>query len=97
MKSKKLRNSARGQSCTLRLIHVCNGNPETVVLAHVGTGAGMGAKCSDNMAVFACSACHDVIDGRAPDSGLNDLPEDKLRALQETQRIWIDEGLMCID
>ena len=34
--SKKIRNSARGQDCALRIPGVCNFNPETTVLAHVG-------------------------------------------------------------
>lgn len=32
----KLRESARGQDCLVRLPGVCNRNPETVVLAQVG-------------------------------------------------------------
>ena len=59
----KIRKSARGEDCTLRL-EVCNGNPETTVLAHIGHNRGMGIKCADYFAVYACSACHDVIDGR---------------------------------
>ena len=90
MKSKKLRASARGEQCTLRLVGVCNFNPETVVLAHIGKGGGMGSKCGDNMAVFACSSCHAEIDSSAKDS----YAADKLRALGETQQIWFDNGLM---
>lgn len=62
--SKKIRNSARGQQCQVRIPGVCNRNPETVVLAHVGKGSGMGQKCDDIHATYACSACHDVIDNR---------------------------------
>lgn len=62
--SKKIRNSARGQQCQVRIPGVCNRNPETVVLAHVGKGSGMGQKCDDIHATYACSACHDAIDGR---------------------------------
>lgn len=96
VKSKKLRASARGEQCTLRLVGICNFNPETVVLAHIGKGGGMGSKCGDNMAVFACSNCHDVIDGRASyDSILNpNIAAEELRALGETQQIWFDNGLM---
>lgn len=91
--SKKLRDSARGQYCTLRLPG-CNGNPETTVLAHVPCGMrGMGIKSPDNMAVFACSYCHDVIDGRR--RGEYDA-YDLLRALAETQAHWIQSGLIKI-
>ena len=92
--SKKLRDSARGQECTLRMFGVCNFNPEITVLAHIACGQkGMGLKSPDNMAVFACSACHDLLDGRRP--GQLDL-RDVIRALGETQAIWISQGLMTI-
>lgn len=91
--SKKLRESARGQDCTLRLPG-CNGNPETTVLAHIPCGMrGMGMKSPDNMAVFACSHCHDVIDGRRH-GGFTSF--DLLRSLAETQAYWISTGLMKI-
>lgn len=94
VESKKLRASARGQDCTLRLPGVCNGNPETTVLAHLPCGKkGMGMKSPDNMACFACSSCHDLLDGRA--KGEIDW-RDVLRALAETQSYWLREGLMTI-
>lgn len=95
VESKKLRASARGQDCTLRLPGVCNGNPETTVLAHLPCGKkGMGMKSPDNMACFACSACHDAIDGRRRDVEVEGA--DLLRALAETQEHWIGQGLMII-
>lgn len=62
------RKLARGRDCQVRLPDVCNGNPETTVLAHyrlIGQ-SGMGIK-SDDLAfgAWACSACHDAIDRRA--------------------------------
>ena len=92
IKSKKLRASARGEDCTLRLA-CCNGNPETVVMAHIGLNGGMGSKCGDNMAVFACSACHELIDSASKSA----YAADKLRALEETQQVWIDNGLMSYE
>lgn len=61
-----LRNLARGQECYLRLPFHCNGNSETVVLAHIRRGgiAGAGQKPCDSAAMPMCSACHDVFDGR---------------------------------
>lgn len=96
-RSKKVRNSARGESCTLRFYQVCNDNPETVIYAHVGSQGGMGIKCGDNFGVYACSNCHDLIDGRikSPD-GNYDFSSDILRALEETQQKLIDKGLMVI-
>ena len=96
IKSKKLRDSARGRDCELRLIGSCNGNNETTVLCHIGRDRGTAIKCNDTMAVFACSSCHDVIDGRVSyDAKANpNIEDDKLRALEATQAHWINEGLL---
>ena len=77
------RNAAKGQPCTLRL-ECCNDDPATTVLAHIRLfgWAGMAQKPPDFLGVFACSACHDALDGRA-DAGLWGF-EDVLRALGET-------------
>lgn len=66
MPRKSLRTLAQGQPCMVRIPHVCNGNPETTVLAHIRRGnvAGMGQKPPDLCAVWACSSCHDAIDRR---------------------------------
>lgn len=68
----KIRKSARGKICQVRIPSVCNFNPETTVCAHIRiTGTcGMGMKPSDLLTVRACSACHDVIDGRVWPKGL---------------------------
>lgn len=93
----KIRKSAKGEDCTLRLIGICNGNPETTVFCHIGKIRGMGIKCSDNFGIYACSSCHDVLDGRARDNGMNpNLDADKLRGLEETQLKLIDKGLLVI-
>lgn len=62
-----LRKLARGESCYIRLPGVCNGNPETTVLAHlriIGV-SGMGQKSPDILACPSCSGCHDAVDRRA--------------------------------
>jgi len=73
-----LRKEARGRGCTVRLPGVCNFNSETTVLAHIRvTGvSGMGLKSPDLLGAWACSACHDEIDGRTHKSGLS---RDELR------------------
>lgn len=61
-----LRKAARGRECQVRIPGVCNGNPETSVLAHIRL-AGLcctGIKPPDLIATIACSACHDEIDRR---------------------------------
>lgn len=93
--SQKLRDSARGQDCTLRIPDVCNFNPDTTVLAHLPCGhRGVGMKSPDNMAIHACSDCHDAMDGRSPAGKIID--RDLLRALAETQLRWIESGLISI-
>lgn len=62
-----LRKYARDKHCTVRLPGICNGNPETTVLAHfrlAGT-CGMGIKPYDVLGAWCCSACHDAIDRRS--------------------------------
>ena len=88
----KLRRSARGQDCTLRL-DGCNFNPETTVLAHIRINrfCGFGLKPPDYMGVFACSNCHDIIDGRVKS---DDTYKDILRAQNETLKYWVDSGLI---
>jgi hypothetical protein len=81
----------------MRLPMICNWNPETTVLAHVGKSH-MGGKCSDLFAAFACSACHDVIDGRAKSHLMQDQIElYKYEAMERTQAIWLKEGLIKIE
>lgn len=94
MANSKLRKSAQGQDCTLRIPGVCNFNPETVVLAHVGRKRGMGSKCHDIHAVYACSNCHTYIDG----SGrlYKETRGYILDALEETQLIMLEEGLIKV-
>lgn len=94
IQSIKLRASARGKECTLRIFGVCNHNPETTVLAHLPCGQrGVGMKSPDNMAIHCCSGCHDLLDGRA--KGEVDW-KDVVRALAETQARWINSGLMVL-
>jgi len=92
----KLRRSARGRECQIRIPGVCNSNPDTVVLAHLN-GAGMGTKHADIHAAYACSRCHAIVDGEKQ----NDWPPDVLKqfhyeAVIRTQKIMLDEGLIHV-
>jgi len=73
-----LRKEARGRGCTVRIPGVCNFNSETVVLGHIRVAgvSGMGLKSPDLLGAWACSACHDEIDGRTHTSGMT---RDELR------------------
>jgi len=100
IRSKKLRDSARDEECTLRLPGVCNGNPQTVVLAHLRCfgGGGMGTKPDDTAAIYCCSDCHDVLDGRRHMEHWPDgyIKQEAGRALCETLRRMIDKGLIDV-
>lgn len=64
-----IRASARDEECTLRFPFVCNYRTDTTALCHdnrLESGKGMGLKAPDTCAAYGCSACHDVLDGRAP-------------------------------
>lgn len=61
-----LRKLAKGKDCQVRIVGVCNFDPTTTVLAHIRRGgtSGVGMKPPDLCGVWACSSCHDYIDGR---------------------------------
>lgn len=75
-RASKIRKSAQGKECLVRLPGICNHDPETTVAAHIriaGT-CGMSIKPSDLLTVRACHACHDEIDRRT-----QNLPADEVR------------------
>jgi len=84
---KKLRNLARGRECMVRL-SVCNGDPETTVLAHVRMNgiSGIGHKAPDLLGAWCCSACHALADTN------RNFELDFLRGVMRTQAQLIKEG-----
>jgi hypothetical protein len=66
--------------CMVRIPGVCNFNPETTVLAHLG-GGGMGAKRHDIHGAWCCSDCHDALDGRT-------RPKDEFGDLFTARELW---------
>ena len=97
-KYQKLRDSARGEDCTLQIYPYCNGNPETTVLCHLPSGSGMGQKSPDWFAVYGCSSCHDIIDGRRNNKGLfpDAVKESERMALLRTWNRMLEKGLIKI-
>ena len=104
--SKKARDSARGEACTLGIPATCNCNSETTVLCHLqdesGTGK-MGGKNDDvGCAIYACSSCHDLLDGRIKEeyTGILCWKDNRdlfmLRALKRTIRRMIENGTITI-
>lgn len=94
-KMTKIRMSAKGQRCMVQVPGVCNGNPETTVLAH-RNGAGMGCKADDREAAYACSDCHEWLDGGYVRHGADRFERDAYhgQAIFRTQQILIEQGLM---
>ena len=94
----KLTKSARGEDCTLQIYPYCNGNPETVVLCHLPSGSGMGQKSPDWFAVYGCSSCHDIIDGRKDIGSLDKSQKAHISqsALFRTWNRMIEKGLIKI-
>ena len=61
----KIRRSARGKMCTLQIYPHCNNEVETTVLCSLNTSRERdGSQVIDYFAVYGCSDCHNVIDGR---------------------------------
>lgn len=98
IESKKLRDSANGQPCTLNIAGVCLYTTDTTVLCHFPDEShGISRKSDDISAGFGCEACHAVIDGRVPYSWSPGEAEFYMRRSQtRTLRIWIDEELVTI-
>ena len=95
VKSKKITNSAKGEDCTLRIYGVCNFNSTTTIPAHMN-GGGMGYKHHDIHMCYACSDCHDWLDGRVDYHSTEDWMKKAEfgRAMVETQSKLIQKGLI---
>jgi hypothetical protein len=93
----KIKKSARGKPCQLRLDEcVSGGQNETTVFAHLNSG-GMGRKENDLFGMYACHVCHNIIDGRQPhDYEREWLELVQLRAMKRTQEILLkEENVRC--
>jgi hypothetical protein len=93
-KKSKIRQSARGEDCLIRIPGYCNFNSETTVLCHKN-GGGAGMKSNDIHGAYGCSSCHDVIDGRIQ----TEFTQDEIRVMFyegifRTQLILIDKELI---
>lgn len=89
-----LRKEARGRECQVRIFGVCNGNPETTVLAHYRMAGlcGTGIKPNDLMGAWACSSCHDEVDRRTHVINNHDAKIHHLEGVMRTQAELLKEG-----
>lgn len=65
---RRIRDSANGEECHVRLLGICNGRTDTTVWSHfpgLDADRGMGLKALDLCGAYACAACHDAVDGRS--------------------------------
>lgn len=103
-----LRKLAMGRECTVQIFNICNHNPETTVLAHLN-GGGTGTKHHDILGCWACSDCHQWLDGGYVTKGnYNDelgcfVPATRKRrdyehwrAIIRTQEILLKEGKISV-
>ncbi|MGL9722067.1 DUF1364 domain-containing protein [Symbiopectobacterium sp.] len=85
---------ARNRECQVRLPGICNGNAETVVLAHYRMSGicGTGMKPDDLFGAWACSACHDEIDRRTRITDADHARLHHLEGVMRTQAILLAQG-----
>lgn len=78
----------------VRVPGICNYDSQTTVLAHYG-GAGMGRKRPDPIGAWACSRCHDAIDGRIlTQYTREELKLMHLEGMVRTLEVLCEEGLL---
>ena len=88
--TKKIKASARGEVCSLRVSQNCQ-DGDTVVLCHLNSNyRGIGIKSPDIFGVYGCYHCHQLLDASKVDY------EDQLRALMETQMKLVSKGLLNV-
>jgi hypothetical protein len=96
IKSQKLRDSAKGQQCMVRLPGICNFMNETTVLAHLN-GGGAALKKDDVQGAFACFECHREADGATRRIKDRDYVELAFRqGVERTQQYWLHNGFIKI-
>lgn len=90
----KLTQAAKGKECTVQIYPYCNNNPETTVFAHAPSeDKGWGIKSPDWWGAFACSTCHNIVDGRMKvDLRKDEIYRCFMRGVYRTLKIQIEDG-----
>ena len=92
----KYTKAAKGQECLVRIPGVCNFDPDTTVFAHLPSG-GWAMKSRDIFGAFACSDCHDALDGRRKCEWRSvTLSLMHYEAVERTQNKLIDMGILIL-
>lgn len=94
--SKKIRDSARGEDCTIEIPGVCMNEVETVVLCHFPDEyGGTSIKSDDTSAGYGCYRCHRVVDGVDENDEFLQNKDFYLRRSQtRTVRRMIEKGVL---
>jgi uncharacterized CHY-type Zn-finger protein len=92
----KIRKSARGEDCQIRIPGVCTFDPDETVLAHDG-GAGIAMKSNDIHSAYACYRCHMAVDGHIKTMYTKtELQLMFYDGMVRTQLILIEKGLIKV-
>ena len=94
-----LTEAAKGKDCTVRLYPHCNNNPETTVFAHAPSEDKCTSKKSpDWWGAYACSSCHDIVDGRKFISWpKHEIEAAFVEGVFRTLKNRIEEGLIVVE
>lgn len=68
-KNQAIRDSARGEECTVRIVGACTHDPEMTIWSHAplqSADKGGQIKSLDLCGAYACTACDAVVDGQRP-------------------------------
>ena len=97
IQSKKIRQSAKGEECTLMFHPYSCTEPETTVFCHMPSpDNGVGLKAShDFWGAYGCAACHRLLDN-VEKHGLDPVEFEKCkqRGIYRTQKKLIEKGLL---
>ena len=92
MKSKKIRDSARGEDCSFRFPGICSFDPDKTVFCHINTKyKGTALKSPDLFGAYGCAECHTALDQSKVKN-----PQWVMDAMIETQYKLLEKGLLCI-
>jgi hypothetical protein len=100
IRSKRIRNFAKGKPCTVRG-PTCNRDPDTSVWAHspfrAAGGGGMAFKVSDIYGCIACSECHRWLDQRLDYDGPSESRTVAYhRAQDRSLQMLLDAGIVVV-
>jgi hypothetical protein len=98
-----VRESARNETCRVRLPGICNFDKETTIYAHLnGVRFGKGIGNKSNLGAYCCSSCHAVVDSLSSSRGVKGskgMSADYVlasfhEAVLETIQVMLEKGIL---